>query len=200
MHFPGGTHMTNEITKTVKIKVSTLSYILAILVPLVFSLSNANAAKLSDHFAMNIDPYSEKMVGKDVTKSVTEFFHAAEKAIESEDIESLMGLYSDNYKNGEHDKASVKKIWQRIFGRFNSMATLHNMRFITTSPESETMIIRCSGLLVGVPEGEKNRMTIDNWTDADHILVMEKGKWKLIGTAGKSNERLWFDKPMHPLF
>jgi len=192
--------MTSKLSKISKTGLNFSITILAISLFLTITGSTAQAAKLSEHFTMSIDPYSQKMVGNDVAKGVTEFFHAAEKAIENEDIDALMALYSDSYRNGEHDKTSVVKIWKRIFGRFNTMATLHNMRFITTSPESETMIIRCSGLLVGVPEGEKNRMTIDNWTDVDHILVKEKGKWKLVGTAGKENERLWFDKPMHPLF
>jgi len=32
------------------------------------------------------------------------------------------------------------------------------------------------------------------------VLVKEQGAWKLIGTYGHDRKRLWFDKPMHPLF
>jgi len=60
-------------------------------------------------------------------------------------------------------------------------------------------------LLLGVPSlnaksKQKGLITIDNWAQQDHVLVKEAGKWKLIGTYGPERKRLWFDKPMHPLF
>ncbi|MFQ5432972.1 MAG: hypothetical protein ACE5EN_10760 [Nitrospinota bacterium] len=160
----------------------------------------AMAGDLSDNFSLNIDPYSKKQVGEEVWKGIEAFFHSAETNIEKENLDGLMALYSDRYRNADHVKGSARQIWSRIFKRFNNMATIHNMRFITTSPKSTVMIIRCSGILVGVPEGGKNLITIDNWTDSDHILSKENGKWHLIGSTGKERKRLWFDKPMHPLF
>jgi len=135
----------------------------------------ANAINLSENFALNIDPYSKKQIGDKVWNDIKAFFLAAEEGIETENLKGLMALYSENYKNGDHVKGSAGQIWSRIFSRFNNMATIHNMRFITTSPKSTVMIIRCSGILVGVPEGENNLITIDNWTDSDHILTKENG-------------------------
>jgi len=162
--------------------------------------NTASAIDLSENFALNIDKYSRKQVGDKVWNEIKDFFLTAEKDIETENIEGLLALYSERYRNGDHVKGSAKQIWARIFARFNNMATIHNMRFITTSPKSTVMIIRCSGILVGVPEGGNNLITIDNWTDSDHVLAKESGKWKLIGSTGKERKRLWFDKPMHPLF
>jgi hypothetical protein len=161
---------------------------------------SADAKDLSENFLLNIDPYSRKQVGGKVWKEIETFFHNAEAAIETENLKDLMALYSDGYKNGDNTKKSAEQIWNRIFSRFDHMATIHNMRFITTSPKSDVMIIRCSGLLVGIPKGGKNLITIDNWTDNDHILEKENGKWQLIGTSGMVRKRLWFDLPMHPLF
>ena len=54
---------------------------------------------------------------------------------------------------------------------------------------------------MGAPDPKKKGLiTIDNWANQDHVLVKEGGKWKLIGTYGLERKRLWFDKPMHPLF
>lgn len=156
--------------------------------------------KFSENFALNIDPYSRKQVGEKVWSDIKTFFHEAERAIETENMEALMALYSKNYKNGEHTKKSAEKIWKRIFSQINNMSTIHNMRFITITSDSDVMILRCSGILLGIPKGERNLITIDNWTNADHVLTKESGKWKLIGTYGSDRKRFWFGRPMHPLF
>ena len=169
---------------------------------LVVFFSGAVFAKrgLSEYFSINIDPYSRKQVGEKVWKKVEQFFVKAEQAIESENLDALMELYSSSYKNGDHKKDGAKQVWRRLFSKFDLLATHHNMRFITTTPNSEVMIIRCSGLLVGIPKDEKNLITIDSWTDADHVLNIETGEWKLVGSSGMERKRFWFDKPMHPLF
>jgi len=179
---------------------SVVLLIIGLFTFLASSPGNSSALELSDQHVINIDPVSKKMIGEKVWGEIHEFFTKAEVAIETENMSALMDLYSDNYKNGLHDKSSIKRVWKRMFEQLNNMATIHNMRFITTTPESNVMIIRCSGLLLGVPAGERNLITIDNWTDGDHVLVKEKGKWKLMGTTGKERKRFWFDKPMHPLF
>lgn len=168
---------------------------------LLFSSGFVYAKKeLSEYFSLTIDPFSRKQVGEVVWKQVERFFMDAEKAIESENLEALMVLYSNSYKNGDHTKKTARQIWKRLFNKFDLVATHHNMRFITTSPSSGLMIIRCSGLLVGIPKNGRNLITIDSWTDSDHVLTKDGKDWKLIGTSGKEEQRFWFDKPMHPLF
>jgi hypothetical protein len=177
-----------------------LVFVIGLFVFIVSVPDVALAMELSESHVINIDPASKKKIGAKVWGEVKQFFTDAETAIETENLEMLIGLYSANYNNGVHTKESVKRVWKRIFKQLSNMATIHNMRFITTTPNSNVMIIRCSGLLLGVPQGEKNLITVDNWTDIDHVLSKEDGKWKLIGTSGHEQKRFWFDKPMHPLF
>ncbi len=160
----------------------------------------AAAYKMSDRYSLKIDPADKQEVGEKTFNEVKAFFDEAEEAIETRNLEGLMSLYSDNYSDGEHDKKSAQQIWRRIFGTFDRMATHHNMRFVNTSTENDFAILRCSGLLLGKPEGEIRPITIDNWNEQDHVLVKEDGKWRLIGSFGRERKRLWFDKPMHPLF
>ncbi len=82
-------------------------------------------------------------------------------------MDDLLALCSDNYINEPHRKESVKQMWKRIFSQMHDMATVHRMRFITTSFNSNVMIIRCSVLLMGIPEGEKNLITADAWLDSN---------------------------------
>ncbi|MBI5658987.1 MAG: hypothetical protein HZC43_05415 [Nitrosomonadales bacterium] len=156
--------------------------------------------RFSDRYFMEIDPAAKQQLGESVFNEVATFFHAAEKAIETKDLKALMELYSDNYKDGDHDKKSAEKIWERIFSRFGAMTTQHTMQIANVSADRNMVVLRCSGLLLGAPEPSKGLITIDNWAMQDHVLVKESGKWKLIGTYGTERKRLWFDKPMHPLF
>jgi len=169
------------------------------------SAAENNLYRLSDRFTMVIDPAAKQQLGEKTFNEVTAFFKAAEKAIETKDLKALMELYSDDYSNGDHDKKSVEQIWKRIFSRFGTMATHHNMQLANMtatkkSTDQNIIIMRCSGLLLGIYDPGKGVVTIDNWTMQDHVLVKEAGKWKLIGTYGRDRKRLWFDKPLHPLF
>lgn len=165
-----------------------------------YGVGFAGAVHLSERHTLNFDSNSKKMIGEKDFKEIHQFFHDAEAAIETKNMEALMDLYSDNYINGPHKKDSVKKIWETIFSQFDDLYTMHNMRFVTSSSDSGVIIINCSGLLMGVPKGEMDLIAIDNWVNNDHILAKENGKWKLIGTSGKELKRFWFDKPLHPLF
>ncbi|HEB71707.1 MAG TPA: hypothetical protein ENI77_03705 [Nitrospirae bacterium] len=175
----------------------------AIIICVSLAVSSVYAQDLSDHHKINIDPTMKKKMSPEALKSIQRFFKDAELAIEKENLDGLMSLYSDHYKNASHTKQSARTIWIRIFEKFDDMASVHNMRMKMYSPDSNVIIIRCSGLLMGKPVGEAELITIDSWTNEDHVLsrVKKGDAWKLIGTAGqKKRKRLWFDKPMHPLF
>ncbi|MBI5626629.1 MAG: nuclear transport factor 2 family protein [Nitrosomonadales bacterium] len=162
--------------------------------------ANGAEHQLSDIYSMHVDPAAKQQLGEQTYNEVMAFFHSAEKAIETKDLEALMALYSDNYSDSEHDKKSAREIWERIFSRFQKMAMHHNMKLGKVSSDKNMVVFQCSGLLLGAADPKERPITIDNWTNQDHVLVKEGGKWKLIGTYGPERKRLWFDKPMHPLF
>lgn len=151
-------------------------------------------------YSMEIDPAAKQALGEQTFNEVKMFFLTAEKAIEAKNLEAIMALYSDNYRDGDLDKKSVEEAWRKIFARMDKMASLHNMKLARMSPDRNMVVFQCSGLLLGTPDSNKGYTTIDNWNNQDHILIKEDGKWKLIATYGVERQRLWFDKPMHPLF
>lgn len=186
-------------------KASAVALIAGMLMLALPGISDAKEEKghqhaFSPNYVLNIDPLTSDLVGKAVAKEVGEFFNEAEKAIETEDIAALMGLYSEGYTNGTHRKADITATWKIIFADFNSLAMIHNMRFVTTDPKSNVVILRCSGIIVGAHKAEKDRVALDSWMNTDHILVREAGKFRIIGSTGAEQKRLWFDKPLHPLF
>ena len=161
--------------------------------------SQVNAYQSSVRYTMNIDPAAKQQLGEQTFNEVAMFFQTTQKAIETENMDALMAQYSNNYRDGDLDKKSVEQAWRKIFARVDSPATLNNMKLVSISADRNMVVLQSSGLLVGVPDGEKWPVTIDNWNKQDHILIKESGEWKLIGIYGLERKRLWFDKPMHPL-
>jgi ketosteroid isomerase-like protein len=196
-----------QIIRKTEIDRPAVKYILPLLFGacLCAGIAIAVEHKLSDRYAMEVDPAAKEILGEKTFNEVMAFFHAAEKAIETKDLEAIMELYSEDYSNGGHDKKSVEQIWKRIFSTFEEMATHHNMKLVNVSAmrkeaDRNTVVFSCSGLLMGIHDPAKGVITIDNWTQQDHVLIKEAGKWKLFGTYGRDRKRLWFDKPIHPLF
>ena len=180
-------------------RLQPVSLIMTVMLLLIFA-PTTQAKHLSANHSLTMDPLSGQVVTDKVKKEILNFFHEAEVAIENEKLDDLMTLYSDKYVNGPHSKEMVRDIWKRLFSQMDRLATVHRMSIITTSPNSDVVIIRCSGLLVGHPQGEKSLTTADTWMNNEHVLAKVDGKWKLIGTTGNERERFWFDKSMHPLF
>lgn len=199
--------MSFQITSMATINRLAIRKVFAALIGVGFITSVAIGAehKLSDKYALEIDPAAKQQMGEETFGEVMTFFHEAEKAVEAKDLKALMGLYAENYTDGEHNKKSAEAIWEKIFATFETMSMRHNMKLVNMAKDKNMVIFRCSGLLLGVPSQnakvkQKELLTIDNWSLQDHILIKESGKWKLIGTYGVERKRLWFDKPMHPLF
>lgn len=161
--------------------------------------SQVNDYQNSDRYTVTIDPAAKEQLGEQTYNEVTMFFQAAQKAINAKDMDALMAKYSDHYRDGDLDKASVEQAWRGIFARVDGLTTLNNMKLVNISADRNMVVLQSSGLLVGVPDDQKWPVTIDNWNNQDQILVKEAGDWKLIGIYGPERKRLWFDKPMHPL-
>jgi len=181
---------------------STITMALLALSALCLSPGTAAAENegLSENFSIHIDPEAKKVLGETAYAGIATFFNSAERAVEDKDLESLMELYSERYTDGQHNKESAADVWRRIFSTFDSMATHHDMKLISVSGKRNVVILRCSGLLLGVPDFQENAITIDTWDQQDHILANENGAWVLLGTYGETHERAGADKPMHPLF
>jgi ketosteroid isomerase-like protein len=138
--------------------------------------------------------------GKEMFEEVMNFFNEAEAAIEAKDLDKLMALYSEGYTNGVHKKVDISLAWKRLFKDFGGLAMTHNMHLSMHDAKTNVAVMTCSGILVGVPTGDKESIALDYWMNNDHVLVKEGGKWKILGSIGAEKKRLWFDKPLHPLF
>jgi hypothetical protein len=162
----------------------------------------AEETQLTEDFSMVMRPPAEGVqVDDNEAQDITNFFHHAERAIQSENIDALMALYSDEYTNQrDGDKQYAADLWKKVFARFDNISSRHSMKLIDYDRAAGRAVTQCSGLLFGMPEGESNPVLIDRWDDQRHILIKE-GVWKLLGDSGESTSRTSdTDDSLHPLF
>ena len=162
----------------------------------------AEETQLTEGFSMVMRPPAEGVqIDDNEAQDITNFFHHAERAIQSENIDALMALYSDEYTNQRAgDKQFAAELWKKVFARFDNISSRHSMKLIDYDRAAGRAVTQCSGLLFGMPEGESNPVLIDRWDDQRHILIKE-GVWKLLGDSGESTSRTTdTDDSLHPLF
>ena len=175
-----------------------LLMVLTMAMALIFQPMVANAKESDSH--VHFDQKSVKVVGEKLVSEISDFYKETDAALEAKDIDRLMSLYSDSYQDGPNDKKMIKQIWSRIFTRFDKLYTRHNMRFSDISKDGGTVVIRCSGVLMGATKDDSNfSRALDHWLNNDHVLVKEDGKWRLKGTVGKKELRFWLKSPSTPL-
>ncbi|MFQ6004019.1 MAG: hypothetical protein ACE5OQ_00830 [Woeseia sp.] len=177
-----------------------------LMIPFVMSMQPgitiAEEMGLSERFSMVMRPPAASIeIDERELHSIADFFHKAERAIQTENIDALMALYSYSYTNLRNgDKHFAAEIWSKIFARFDNISSRHSMKLITYDKAAGRAVTECSGLLFGTPEGENGLIPIDRWDDQKHMLVKE-GQWKLLGNAGESALRYGAkDVKLHPLF
>lgn len=196
-------NLTNNAKKNFHFFATFIAVLLMVAVSGVSMATDKAEAPASHHikdYVVTVDPRSAKLIGPEIVKQITDFFDYADNAIMTKNVEALSFLYSERYVDGDHKKADVIQAWKRLFGEFDDFRMTHNLRFITTDPKSNVMIVQCSGILMGEPKTDKHLIALDHWMNINHVLVKEDKGWKIIGTAGTEEKRFWFDKPMHPLF
>ena len=190
--------MFNNVFSVSKISV----FFFMLVLPLRPGISFAEEAHLAERFSMVMEPPATSIaIEQGELQAITDFFHQAERAIESENIDLLMTLYSDQYTNlRNRDKDSARALWSRIFAGFDNISSRHSMEVVAYDKGLGQAITQCSGLLTGTPRGENQTVTIDRWDHQLHILV-KQGNWKLFGNSGKSTMRYGEeDGKLHPLF
>ena len=162
----------------------------------------ADDAKLSEEHSMHLDSSAIQKVGKANYELLIKYFRDAERAIESENLEDLMALYSERYTNRGQDRKFAEGVWRKIFDDFDGVSTRHSMQLLTYDETTgrPVVVLECSGLLQGTPKAGGRPVTIDTWDEQWHVLV-DEGGWRLYGNSGESRQRFGAgDRQTHPLF
>lgn len=136
-------------------------------------------------------------------KELMAAFEQAEQAMQAQDLEGIMALYSDEYLYHGLKKADIQNIWSQLFEHYKELESIHTFSVIRTvgSGSKLTAEITCTGVVWGTSKTTTLRTPIDSWYEEVHYLKKENGRWRIVGNiGGESQPILQFGIAPHPLF
>lgn len=142
-------------------------------------------------------------VDQGTLKELLATFEQAEQAMQSQDLDGIMALYSDDYQYHGLKKADIRKVWNRLFEHYKELESHHTFSVIRTvgSGSKLTAEITCTGVVWGTSKDTTLRTPVDSWYEEVHYLKREQGRWRIVGHAGgESQPILQFGIAPHPLF
>jgi hypothetical protein len=149
-----------------------------------------------------IPPDAKVEADQQTILELTSTFDRAEESIRSRDLDSLMALYSEQYRYHGLKKPDIRKIWEELFSHYDLISNIHIFSAIRNIELQGQMKaeITCTGALWATSKNTKDRVPIDSWHQEVHHLVKEKGGWRIVGsTDGQPRPRMFGMAP-HPLF
>jgi hypothetical protein len=92
---------------------------------------------------------------------IEEVFNRAEDATGQKDLDALMTVYSEHYRDQDRTKEDMRKIWKGLFEQYDWIATLHAFsRILVTLGNPPTADITCTGALWAKREGTDQRVNL----------------------------------------
>jgi hypothetical protein len=143
--------------------------------------------------ALRIDTGAVIEADAETVARIEEVFNRAEDAIAEKNLDTLMVVYSDHYRDQDRTKVEMRNIWKHFFEQYDRIDTLHAFsRIIVTSGTPPTADITCTGALWATVSGTEQRVNLSLWAEDIHHLSYEGGElWGRVGTArtGRNSAR-----------
>lgn len=140
------------------------------------------------------DPLVSELVG---------VFERTEHAVQKQDLEGLLRLYSPGFNYHGLKADGVRRIWGEVFEYYRNVSSTHLFSDIKILHESGQVRaeVACTGGLYGTDRRTGKAVTLDSWFREVHYLVKEEGQWRLLGNRGDAPTSAPFASvPHHPLF
>ena len=135
-------------------------------------------------------------------KEIMSTFKRADEALRRMDLTALMDLYSEDYTHDGYTKELIRRNWEGLFQHYYDFSSTHVFSKIKVEvgkvPKTE---ITCTGSLWASSTRTGERVNIDSWFGAVHLLAYEDGVWRIRGHAGEiPRKEIRYTLPPHPLF
>lgn len=151
--------------------------------------------------AVRIDTGAVIQADAETVARIEEVFNRAEDAIAEKNLDALMAVYSEHYRDHGRTKAEMRNIWERFFEQYDRIDTLHAFsRIIVTPGTPPTADITCTGALWATVGGTDQRVNLSLWAGDIHHLSYEGGAWRIVGQGRNGPNRPEFGKAPPPLF
>lgn len=174
-----------------------------VLCSLVVGISDWVSLPVTGQAKTQISSGAIQEVDETTLKELLATFEQAEQAMQAQDLDDIMALYSDDYRYHGLKKADIRKVWSQLFEHYKELESHHTFSVIRTvgSGSKLTAEITCTGVVWGTSKDTTLRTPVDSWYEEVHYLKREQGRWRIVGHAGgESQPILQFGVAPHPLF
>ena len=129
-------------------------------------------------------------------------FTRADEALRRMDLNALMDLYSEDYSHNGYTKELIRRNWEVLFQSYYYFSSTHVFSKIKVEVGKVSKTeITCTGSLWASSTHTGERVNIDSWFGAVHLLAYESGAWRIRGHAGEiPRMETRYTLPPHPLF
>lgn len=151
--------------------------------------------------ALRIDTGAVIQADAESVAHIEAAFNRAEDAIAKKNLDALMAIYSEHYRDQDRTKAEMREIWKRFFEQYDRIETLHAFSRIIVTPGTPPLAdITCTGALWATVHGTDQRENLSLWAGDIHHLRDEDGAWRIVGQGRNGLKRPEFGKAPPPLF
>jgi ketosteroid isomerase-like protein len=157
---------------------------------------------MPDIGATTIAHTAEIQANDQTIKEIMSTFKRADEALRRMDLNALMDLYSEDYTHNGYTKELLRRIWEGLFQDYYDFSSTHVFSKIKVDAGKVSKTeITCTGSLWATSTRTGERVNIDSWFGAVHLLTYEGGVWRIRGHAGETPimERR-YALPPHPFF
>jgi hypothetical protein len=133
---------------------------------------------------------------------ILDTFHQADEALQKQDLEGLIKIYSPTYKYHGYDKDRLRLLWEDLFRLYDRFSATHVFSKIVVNDKVNppTAEITCTGSLWAISKLTGRRVNIDSWFGDVHYLIYEDGAWRMRGHAWELPDPGRFVLSPHPFF
>jgi len=131
-------------------------------------------------------------------------FHRTEEAVQHEDLDALMRLYSDSYKNRGWTKDTLRAEWKQLFQDYRDVSMTHVLTRIDVNVDTipPSAQVTCTGSLWAISNETNEQANLDSWFGEVHYLTYADGIWRMRGHAWEvlNPKESRTARPSHPFF
>ncbi len=157
---------------------------------------------MPDIGATTIAHTAEIQADDQTLKEIMSTFKRADQALRRMDLNALMDLYSEGYTHNGYTKELIRRDWEVLFQSYYDFSSTHVFSKIKVEVGKVSKTeITCTGSLWASSTRTGERVNIDSWFGAVHLLTYEDGVWRIRGHVGETpRKETRYTLPPHPLF
>jgi hypothetical protein len=177
--------------------ITTLVMILGV----VWSLHGCAVPPLMHRGGIMVDSWAEVKADDKTVSGILAAFNRAEAALQADNLDSLMALYSEHYSYHGLTKQDLRKIWNELLTQHREFRSNHILsRIIAVPSDPASAQLTCTGSLWAISKETGQQVNIDSWYGEVHNMVYEDGAWRVLGHRGEAPKTQVFGVAPHPFF